>query len=165
MTATSATRWCPTVPCAVLCCAAHQVNLINANVDRISKRHLKQHPRVKAGAVWTRESQEWGGLAAELGLVDEYGMDDEPSDDDMGSDELEGGGTKAVGRLRQVQPHCYGYALQPPVNSKAQRSTLQFVNQALCCFFQHGCALHCSLGEAPLPDKMSWLRLGCLCRL
>ena len=59
-----------------------QVNLINANIDRVSRQHLKQHPRVKAGAIWTRESQEWGGLAAELGLVE--GEDYEGlGDDDM----------------------------------------------------------------------------------
>jgi hypothetical protein len=71
---------------------SHQVNLINANIDRVSKRHLRQHPRVKAGAVWTRESQEWGGLAGELGLADEFGMDDDfgmgdQDDDDFDSDE------------------------------------------------------------------------------
>lgn len=58
-----------------------QVNLINANIDRGSKQHLKQHPRVKAGAVWIKESQEWGGLAAQLGLVDDDF--DRDSDDDQ----------------------------------------------------------------------------------
>lgn len=55
--------------------------MINANIDRTSKLHLKQHPRVKAGAVWTKESQEWGGLAGELG----FGADDmdEPDSDDL----------------------------------------------------------------------------------
>jgi hypothetical protein len=70
----------------------HQVNLINANIDSVSKRHLKQHPRVKAGAVWTRESQEWGGLAGELGLADDFDMGDEDDEDDEfdSDEELEG---------------------------------------------------------------------------
>jgi len=66
-----------------------QVNMINANMDRTSKLHLKQHPRVKAGAVWTKESQEWGGLAGELGFgADE--MEDETDEPDSGAIDGEG---------------------------------------------------------------------------
>jgi hypothetical protein len=49
-------RWCehfilhPLLP-------SLQVNLVNANIDRLSKQHLKQHPRVKArgGKLITKE--------------------------------------------------------------------------------------------------------------
>lgn len=65
-----------------------QVNLINANIDRASRQHLKQHPRVKlpGGGIWTKESQEWGGLAGELGFGgdDEDGEDEDDIDDDPG---------------------------------------------------------------------------------
>jgi hypothetical protein len=76
-------HYCPAFPTCCYC----QVNLINANIDPVSKRHMKQHPRVKAGAVWTKESHEWGGMMGELGLgMDDDGMpsDDLDSDDDQG---------------------------------------------------------------------------------
>lgn len=59
-------------------------------MDRLSKRLLKQHPRVKMGAVWTKESQEWGGLAGELGFGDDGMEDDQDSDDNFDSDDDEG---------------------------------------------------------------------------
>lgn len=75
----------PVLPCP-------QVNLINANIDRVSRQHLKQHPRVKmqGGGIWTKESQEWGGLAAELGMCGDEEEDEDSNDDLSDSDDDQG---------------------------------------------------------------------------
>eukprot|EP00878_Enallax_costatus_P026176 GHUV01028061.1.p1 GENE.GHUV01028061.1~~GHUV01028061.1.p1 ORF type:complete len:446 (+),score=47.57 GHUV01028061.1:163-1500(+) len=59
-----------------------QVNLINANIDRVSKQHLKTHPRVKApgGKFITKESQdEFASMFFESGMT---ASEDEESDDE-----------------------------------------------------------------------------------
>ncbi|WIA41948.1 hypothetical protein OEZ86_009254 [Tetradesmus obliquus] len=72
-----------------------RVNLVNANIDPLSKRHLKQHPRIKApgGKLITKERDDpramWGlgedddagGLMHE-GEEDPFGSGDEQDDED-----------------------------------------------------------------------------------
>jgi hypothetical protein len=72
-----------------------QVNLVNANIDPLSKQHLKQHPRVKArgGKLITKERDDPEGawFNADTG---EYGLDydeDETDDDDDDDDGFGGG--------------------------------------------------------------------------
>lgn len=67
-----------------------QVNLVNANIDPLSKRHLKQHPRIKApgGKLITKERDDlramWGLGEGDIGSDEDEDEDEDDDDDDDG---------------------------------------------------------------------------------
>jgi hypothetical protein len=78
-----------------------QVNLINANIDRLSKQHLKQHPRVKArgGKVFTKEPDPLKTWTFDGDLLSDAnsGEDEDETDEDDDDDDNDEGGPVGFG--------------------------------------------------------------------